>query len=99
MTTLSGSLPVQRRQTACFSVIATAEPGTMPRVLEIFAKRGLVPDRCLSDVAGPRGGKLHIDIQLADADAGLVERLAQSLRQVVSVQSVLTSEKCVLKSA
>lgn len=99
MTTLSGSLPVQRRQTACFSVIATAEPGTMPRVLEIFAKRGLVPDRWLSAVAGPTGGELHIDIQLADADGGLVERLTQSLRQVVSVQSVLTSEKSVLISA
>ncbi len=99
MTTLSGSLPVLRLQTACFSVIATAEPGTLPRVLEIFAKRGLVPSRWLSAVAGPRGGELHIDIQLADADGGLVERLAQSMRQVVSVQSVLTSEKRFLISA
>ena len=29
--------------TACFSVHARAEPGVMPRVLELFAKRGLVP--------------------------------------------------------
>ena len=99
MTTLSGFLPVQRRQTACFSVIATAEPGTMPRVLEIFAKRGLVPARWLSAFASPRDGEIHIDIQLADADRELAERLAQSLRQVVSVQSVLTSEKRVLLSA
>ena len=99
MTTLSGFLPVQRRQTASFSVIAAAEPGTMPRVLEIFAKRGLVPARWLSAVAGPRDGEIHIDIQLADADRELAERLAQSLRQVVSVQSVLTSEKRVLLSA
>ena len=99
MTTLSGFLPVQSRQTACFSVIATAEPGTMPRVLEIFAKRGLVPAHWLSAVAGPRDGKIHIDIQLADSDRELAERLAQSLRQVVSVQSVLTSEKRVLLSA
>ena len=27
----------------CFSVQARAEPGVMPRVLELFAKRGLVP--------------------------------------------------------
>ena len=71
----------------------------MPRVLEIFAKRGLVPARWLSAVAGPRDGEIHIDIQLADADRELTERLAQSLRQVVSVQSVLTSEKRVLLSA
>ena len=71
----------------------------MPRVLEIFAKRGLVPARWLSAVAGPRDGEIHIEIQLADADRELAERLAQSLRQVVSVQSVLTSEKRVLLSA
>ena len=99
MTTLSGFLSFQRRQTARFSVIATAEPGTMPHVLEIFAKRGLVPARWLSTVAGPRDGEIHIDIQLADADRELAERLAQFLRQVVSVQSVLTSEKRVLLSA
>ena len=99
MTALSRFLPVQRCQTACFSVTATAEPGTMPRVLEIFAKRRLVPARWLSAVAGPRDGEIHIDIQLADVDRELAERLAQSLRQVVSVQSVLTSEKRVLLSA
>ena len=99
MTTLSGFLPIQCCQTACFSIIATAEPGTMPHVLEIFAKRGLVPARWLSTVAGPRDGEIHIDIQLADADRELAERLAQFLRQVVSVQSVLTSEKRVLLSA
>ena len=53
MTTLSGFLRVQRRQTACFSVIATAEPKTMPRVLEIFAKGRLVPTRWLSAWPNP----------------------------------------------
>ena len=32
--------------TACFSVVARAEPGVLPRVIELFAKRGLVPTRC-----------------------------------------------------
>ncbi len=71
----------------------------MPRVLEIFAKRGLVPARWLNAVAGPRDGEIHIDIQFADVGRELAERLAQSLRQVVSVQSVLTTEKRVLLSA
>ena len=30
-------------ETAYFFVHAQAEPGVMPRVLELFAKRGLVP--------------------------------------------------------
>ena len=38
--------------TACFSVQARAEPGVMPRVLELFAKRGLVPQRWHSAAAG-----------------------------------------------
>ena len=29
----------------CFSVVASAEPGALPRVLEFFAKRNLVPLR------------------------------------------------------
>jgi hypothetical protein len=28
---------------ACFSIHAEAEPGVRPRVLELFAKRGIVP--------------------------------------------------------
>ena len=38
--------------TFCFSVQAAAEPGIMPRVLELFAKRGLVPQKWHSTVSG-----------------------------------------------
>lgn len=99
MTTLFGSLPVQRYRTVCFSVIALAEPGAMPRVLEVFAKRGLVPSKWQSTLAGRRGEELHIDVQVDGPDPELQERLVQSLRQVVAVQSVLTSEKHLLLSA
>jgi len=99
MTALSGSLPVHDHQTACFSVIADVEPGALPRVLEIFAKRGLVPSKLLSALAGAQGEELHIDIQLGGVDDGLMDRLAKSISQVVSVRSVLTSEKRMLKSA
>ena len=40
--------------TACFSVHARAEPGVMPRVLELFAKRGLVPSFWQSSTSGAR---------------------------------------------
>jgi len=99
MTALSGFLPAHHHRTACFSIIADAEPGTMPRVLEIFAKRGLVPSKWLSAITGTRNEELHIDIQLIDVDLDLMERLAKSLKRVVSVRSVLTSEKRQLMSA
>ena len=31
-----------KSRVACFSIQAEAEPGVMPRVMELFAKRGLV---------------------------------------------------------
>src|SRR3546814_14464322 len=46
----------------CFSILAAAEPGVMPRVLGLFAKRGLMPSRWHSDVSGARGpaGARHL---------------------------------------
>jgi len=79
-----------RNPTACFSVQAEADAQVMPRVLELFAKRGLVPAAWHS-VAGPR--ELHIDIQVSGLPAPLTEAIAEGLRRVVGVETVLTSEK------
>jgi len=79
--------------TACFYVHAAAEPGVMPRVLELFAKRGLIPAAWHSSVGGARGGELHIDIQVAAMAAAEAEYIARCLRQIAYVEAVLTSEK------
>jgi acetolactate synthase regulatory subunit len=76
---------------ACYSVHAAADPSVMPRVLEVFAKRGLVPSRWYSTLAGPGGEKMHIDIQVSGLEPGLGDRLAVLLRQLVYVETVLTS--------
>ena len=65
----------------------------MSRVLEVFAKRGLVPSQWHSTLAGRDGEELQIDVQIEGVDAVLAHRLAETLRQVVAVRSVLTSEK------
>ena len=85
--------PYQTHPVACFSVVAAATPGVMPRVLEVFAKRGLVPCQWYSTVHGRRAEDLHIDVQVAGMEACLREQIAEALRQVVDVQVVLTSEK------
>lgn len=77
----------------CFSVQAEAEPGVMPRVLEFFAKRSLVPSRWHSDVAGPGGRDLSIDIQVAGLCPDEGRYIAACLRQLHYVDTVLTSEK------
>ncbi len=78
---------------ACFSIQAEAEPGVMPRVLEIFAKRGLVPRRWVSDVTGPGGRELSIDVQAAGLAPETQAYIANCLRQIWGVGTVLTSEK------
>ena len=78
---------------ACFSIQAEAEPGVMPRVLEIFARRGLVPRRWVSDVTGPGGRELTIDVQVAGLAPETQAYIARCLREIWGVGAVLTSER------
>jgi acetolactate synthase small subunit len=79
--------------TACFAVHARAEPGVMPRVLELFAKRGLVPSSWHSSVGGADGDELTIDVQVRGMDSAVAEYVAACLRQLAYVEVVLTTEK------
>jgi len=81
--------PSESKPTACFSVHAKAEPGVMPRVLALFAKRGLVPTSWHSRV---NGGELTIDLQMTGLDGDTAAYIAACLRQVISVSTVLTYE-------
>ncbi len=82
-----------RSRVACFSIQAEAGPEVMPRVLELFAKRGLVPRRWVSDVAGPGRGELTIDVQVAGLAPETQGYIARCLRQIWGVGAVLTSER------
>src|SRR5205085_1189950 len=90
----SGAFSVADRDaaplTACFSVYADAEPGVMPRVLELFAKRGLVPQRWQSAAAGKA---LTIDVQIGGLGRDTVDYIANCMRQIIGVEVVLTSER------
>lgn len=77
------SLPVS------FCVQARAEPGVMPRVVELFAKRGLVPQRCHSTSSGTA---LTIDVLIGGLDRDVADYIARSMRQIVGVETVLTIE-------
>ncbi len=75
----------------CYSIHAPADPSVMPRVLGVFSKQGLVPSRWYSTLAGTGRGELHIDIRLTGLEPGMGDRLAALLRQLVCVETVLTS--------
>ena len=90
--------PLPAAETHCFAIRADANPGMMPRVLELFAKRNLVPTRWHSDVitAPARdggGSSLQIDVQMEGIEAELASYIARCLRQIYGVESVLTSTK------
>jgi len=78
--------------TACFSIHARAEPGVMPRILELFAKRGLVPSAWRSATSGVRHSELTIDIQMRGLGEAATAYIGACLRQVVGVEVVLTSQ-------
>lgn len=80
-----------RFSTACFSIAADSDPGVMPRVLELFAKRGLVPTVWHSK-ATP-AGELTIDIQMADMEGESSRHIARCLREIWGVSTVLTAER------
>ncbi len=90
---MSASPSLQTPLVSCFSLVASADPGVFARVINVFAKRGLIPDQVYSTRVGPRGEDLHINLQVAAIDADLREIIAEILRQTVCVQIVLTSEK------
>jgi len=75
--------------TVCFSLQARAEPGVMPRVVELFAKRGLVPQKWHSTAVGPA---MTIEVQMGELGPDLAGYIARSMRQIIGVETVFTSE-------
>ncbi|MGE0717972.1 MAG: hypothetical protein AB7P02_21170 [Alphaproteobacteria bacterium] len=85
--------PDSRHPTACFSLAAKATPGLMPRVLDLFAKRDLVPSAFVARMLGPDADELTIDIQMEGMERELADYVARCMRQIVGVDVVLVSEK------
>jgi hypothetical protein len=60
----------------------------MPRVLELFAKRGLVPDEFHGRVAD---GRLTLEIRAPGMSAEQAAYIGRCLRQIYLVERVLVS--------
>lgn len=78
-------------QTACFSVHGVADPGLLPRVVALWAKRGLTPTRWHSAVCGQGDAELYIDVEMTGLSTDLATRIAAELRQIWGVSQVLMS--------
>ena len=76
--------PTDTPDRAQFFVSADIDPGTLPRVLELFAKRGLTPDSIHADC---RENALAIDISISK-DADLAAYIGRCLREIYVVREV-----------
>ncbi|MBY0339425.1 MAG: hypothetical protein K2X11_22630 [Acetobacteraceae bacterium] len=75
---------------------ALAEPGLLPRLLQPFAKRDLVPDR----VAAQREGEeLRVELAMEAMPAEMVHLVAGNLGQVVGVVSLQTLRRNEVRAA
>ncbi len=84
-------LPTDHRNDVTFAVRAQRTPDVLPRVLDIFARRNLVPDRWASLRAGPARAHLVFEIEIGGLAETVAERIAASMRQIVNVDSVVAS--------
>ena len=70
---------------AYFAVTANADPGAMPRILEFFAKRGLVLDYCRMDRFGD---KLSVEIEIAGLDPEQAAYIGRCIGEIYLVDAV-----------
>ena len=68
-----------------FTVLAEADPGLLPRLLQPFAKRDLTPDSFEARVS--KEG-VRIDIAMASMPAEMVHLVVGNLGQTIGVTSV-----------
>ncbi|MCW5737734.1 MAG: hypothetical protein KIS73_26680 [Enhydrobacter sp.] len=83
---MSSVLALKRNSTTvryCFE--ADTEPGVLPRALELFAKRGLVPNRVFAQAADDA---LSVEIEVEGLAAETAEHVGRSLGQIVGVRAV-----------
>ncbi|WP_395459360.1 hypothetical protein ACHMW5_25715 [Azospirillum melinis] len=72
-----------------FSLVADADPGTLPRVLEYVAKRGLVPLALHSRLTGDM---LDIAMEIGDLPQAETDHVGRCLGQIPMVARVTVTE-------
>jgi len=81
--------------TYCLGITAHPDPGAIARIIEPFAKLGLVPlsinARLFSDA-----GELTVDVQIAGIGPDQCRRIANQIAAMPVVRRVVTGEKQVL---
>ncbi|KAA0583554.1 hypothetical protein FZ983_02795 [Azospirillum sp. B21] len=79
-----------------FSLVADADPGTLPRILEFVAKRGLVPLALHSRLTEDT---LAIAMEVGDLPQAETDHIGRCLGQIPMVAQVIVAELAATASA
>jgi hypothetical protein len=77
-----------RRNAAVFTVTAVPDPSVMSRVLELFAKRNLVPDHFSGSLCEGAEPLLEMRVEKAGLDDHLTGYLGRCMAQITYVTAV-----------
>ena len=72
-----------------YRVAATLEPSVLPRVLELFTLRDLLPTEVACQQVAKHEPELRIDVAVRGLEPDHAEHLAQRMRTMMPVISVL----------
>lgn len=76
---------------AIYFVTADADPGMAPRLVEPFAKMGVVPVRIHVSTEDGDGAKLSADLRLANVTHQTAHLIDKALRRIVGVHQVIVA--------
>lgn len=79
-----------------FLIDADSSPGLLPRLLQPYAKRDLIPDRMWSHRSDET---THVEIAMEAMPAEVVHLVEGNLRQVVGVRNVSRVSRSCLRQA
>lgn len=79
--------------TYCYAVVALREPGVLPSIANVLAKRGLVAHRIYANAVDAAESEMHIDLQVSGLDTAQGLAVARDLGRVIGVRTVLTAER------
>lgn len=77
--------PVQSERAACFVLEADPTPCLLPRLLQPFARRGLIPDHVSVHRSGDR---MRVELALDAITAEEINLVEGNLRQVIGLHSL-----------
>ena len=74
---------------ARFLVVAKADPGLLPRLLEPFAKLGHVPSRVHASRESGDGSEMTVDLRISGLAPRAAELIEFGLRRVLGVRQMI----------